>query len=192
MKKIVSVLLVCVLVLGVFTACSKKTDEGATTTTAAAAAADGREVTVDYKAEKVKAKINLPEFGDFESETEEIDGEGATFAKIYTANPDKQAYADVELHLTIATEEFKQKTLAGERESVKTEVKQMKINGYEGCLYKYPEDGERSIQYFLYTTRDNGDVVELAVLVQDTFSDLSEEEWTELCATIEQSAAFKF
>ena len=37
MKKVLSVLLVCVLVLAVFTACSKKTQEGATTTTAAAA-----------------------------------------------------------------------------------------------------------------------------------------------------------
>ena len=97
------------LVLAVFTACSKKTQEGATTTTAAAA--DGKEATVEYKAENVKAKLTLPEFGDIEMETEDVEGEGATYIKVYTANPDKQAYADVEMHLTIATEDLKQKNL---------------------------------------------------------------------------------
>lgn len=191
MKKVLSVLLVCVLVLGVFTACSKKTQEGATTTTAAAAA-DGKEATVEYKAENVKAKLTLPEFGDIETETEDVEGEGATYIKVYTANPDKQAYADVEMHLTIATDDLKQKTLAGEREGSNAEFKKETINGYECGYYKFPDDGERSLEYVLYTTRDNGDAVELSVLIQDTFSDLSEQEWAELCDSIEQSVGFNF
>ncbi|MBQ3432263.1 MAG: hypothetical protein IJG23_05705 [Clostridia bacterium] len=191
MKKVIAVLLVAVLALGVLTACGKKdTTTTGGETTAAASDKESQTVQVEYAAQKVAASIVLPTLGGIETETEEYEGEGNTYTKVYSKENDA-TFADVDLSMCIVTQEYKDKTLAGERNTGDKETPELlKINGNEGCKYTYEEDAGRSVEYIVYADK-NGDLVELSIHVQDSFSDLTQEEWDALCKAVETTVEFK-
>ena len=190
MKKTIIFVLIAVLSLGVMSACGKKESENAQP---AQANLTGKEVEVvyEYDSQTVRGSVALPECGGIDEEKEQVEDKGGNFISIY-ATANKEVYCDAELYLSVVKKEVQEKTLAGKREASEGKAEKMEINGCAACLYENSKDSNRCRTYYIYTTDSQKNIVEMEVYLQDAFSDLSKEEWAEICKAVENTTKISF
>ena len=172
MKRIIAIVLSVVLAFGALSlvGCSKK---GSDETTTAAPKEGYRDITVTNG--DISATVNLPELGGIE---ESDNGEGDKSVSIYTA-ADEYVYASIELILTTTDKESKDKTIAGERESITYETEKLEIGGCEACMYDYSEEDSRQAEFFIYAPTSDG-FAEFDIYVGDSLMNLTDEQWQQI------------